>query len=124
MRLLKVFNWLLQPLSQDYNVAYHTTHGLGINFMHEWRDLQFKSDSAEWQIILKSFFMAILFTLRVHKPESQKTADSKSPKEILLLSKILFEIWTKGWITGFHLVIALSTRQQRLQYHLQAVLNS
>ena len=53
----------LQPFSQDYGLACHTTHVMCVNFMREWRNLQFNVHS-ERQIFEK-LFMAILFTLRV-----------------------------------------------------------
>ena len=37
--------WLtssLKALSKDYNLAFHTIHVEYVNFIHEWRDLQFK----------------------------------------------------------------------------------
>ena len=36
-RIYYIHNWLLQPISQDNNVAFHTTF--------EWQDLHFKVDS-------------------------------------------------------------------------------
>ena len=57
-----IHNWLLQPFSQNYDPVSHTTYVVCVNFLHTWRDLQFKVDS-EWQIFEK-LFMAILFTLR------------------------------------------------------------
>ena len=47
-----IHNWLLQPFSQDYGLAAHTTHIVCCNFICEW-----------W--ILRNHFMAGLFTLRV-----------------------------------------------------------
>ena len=46
--------WLLQPFSQDYNLASHTTYVVCVNFINEWRYLQFKVDS-ERQIFLRIF---------------------------------------------------------------------
>ena len=36
-------NWSLQSFSQDYDLASHTTNVACVNFIHEQRDLQFKS---------------------------------------------------------------------------------
>ena len=58
-----IHNWPLQPFSQDYGLASHTTHVVCVNFMREWRDLQFNVDSNDR--FLRNFFMVILFTLRV-----------------------------------------------------------
>ena len=40
-----IHNWPLQRFSQDYGLASHTTHVVGVNFIREWRDLQFNVDS-------------------------------------------------------------------------------
>ena len=56
-------NWPLQPFSQDYGLASHTAHVVCVNFIHEWRDLQLKVDSAGH--IFEKLFMAIFFTLGV-----------------------------------------------------------
>ena len=54
-----IHNWSLQPFSQDYNLASHTTCVVCINCIHEWRHLQLEVDSEE------KLFMALLFSLRV-----------------------------------------------------------
>ena len=38
-------NWPLQSFSQDYGLAFHTTHVVFVNFIREWQDLQFNVDS-------------------------------------------------------------------------------
>ena len=55
MKLLQTFG--LQ--SSDYNLASPTTHVLCINFIREWRDLQFNVNS-EGQIFLQLFFYSKL----------------------------------------------------------------
>ena len=35
-----IHNWPLQPFSQDYGLASHTTHVVSFHFIHEWRDLK------------------------------------------------------------------------------------
>ena len=74
-------NWPLQPFSQDYNLASHTTHVLCINFIPEWRDLQFNVAS-ERQIFEK------LFNSRFIDSPSfcQKPAERKSPKKYFFLN--------------------------------------
>ena len=59
-----IHNWPLQPFSQDYDLASHTTHIVCFNFIREWWDLQFNIDS-ERQIFEKIFYVKFLFTLRV-----------------------------------------------------------
>ena len=56
-------NWSLQPFSQDYDLASHTTYVVCGNFIHEWRMLEFKVDS-EWQIFAK-FLMVIYLLLEL-----------------------------------------------------------
>ena len=45
-----IHNWSLQPISQDYWLSF----SLCVNFIHKWRDLQFKVDS-ERQIFWETF---------------------------------------------------------------------
>ena len=58
-----IHNWPLQAFSQYYGLASHTIHVVCANFIHEWRDLQFKVDS-ERQIFEKLFHGRFI-TLRV-----------------------------------------------------------
>ena len=55
-----------------YNLASHTTYIVYVNFIHEWRDLQFKVDS-ERQIFEK-LFMAILFALSFCQKSAEEIA--------------------------------------------------
>ena len=57
-----IHNWPLQAFSQDCSLAFHATHVVCVNFIREWRDLQFNVDS-ERQIFEK-LFMENLFPLR------------------------------------------------------------
>ena len=52
------------PSVRIIDLVSHTTYVVCVNFVHTWRDLQFKVDS-ERQIFFEKLFMAILFTLRV-----------------------------------------------------------
>ena len=52
-----IYNWSLQPVSQDYDLASHTTYVACFHFIHEWQDLQFKVDS-ERQIFLRNVFLS------------------------------------------------------------------
>ena len=47
-------NWSLQPFGQDYDLASPVTYVVCVNFIHEWRDQQFKVDS-ETQFFLEAF---------------------------------------------------------------------
>ena len=37
-----IYNWSFQPYSQDFNLFLHTPLLCALNFIHEWRHLQFK----------------------------------------------------------------------------------
>ena len=49
-----IHNWPLQSFSQDCSLAFHSTHVVVVNFIHEWWDLQFNVYS-ERQICEKLF---------------------------------------------------------------------
>ena len=59
--LVYIHNWPLQPCSQNYGLASHTTHAVCVNFIREWRNLQFNVDSVRqifsWQFYLLSEFL-------------------------------------------------------------------
>ena len=77
-------NWSLQPFSQDYNIASHTTYVLWVNFIHEWGNLQFKVDR-----FLRSFFMAIWFTLRVFARTLLRVSRRRNI--------FVFSVWCLSW---------------------------
>ena len=61
-------NWPLYPFSQDNGLASHATHVVCVNFIRQWRDLQFNRRLQRtnfWET-----FMTGLFTLRVKKKKS------------------------------------------------------
>ena len=67
-----IHNWSLQPLSQDYGLASHTTHVVCVNFIRGWLDLQFNVDS-ERQIFEKFCHGRFIY--------SHKSAERMSPKK-------------------------------------------
>ena len=71
-----IHNWALQPFSQDYGLASNTTHIVCVNFMREWRDLQFNVDS-ELQIFEKLFHGNFIYS----QSFCQKSAERKLPKK-------------------------------------------
>ena len=79
-------NWPLQPLSQDYGLFSHTTHIMCVNFIREWRDLQFNVDS-ERQIFEKLFHGRFIYS----QSFCQKSAERKSPKKYF--SYLIFDDW-------------------------------
>ena len=66
----------LQHFSQDYDLASHTTYVLCVNFIREWRDLQFNVDS-ERQIFWEKFSWQV-YVLYCF---CQKSAERKSLKK-------------------------------------------
>ena len=74
--LRHIHNWSLEHFSQDYDLASDITYGVCVNFIHEWRDLQFKVDFN--REVFEKLFTTILFILRVF---CQKSAERKSPKK-------------------------------------------
>ena len=65
-RPISTFTYIIghyNPSVKIIDLVSHTTYVVCVNFIHKWRDLQFKVDS-ERQIYWE-LFMAILFTLRV-----------------------------------------------------------
>ena len=60
-----IHNCSTQPFSQDYDLVSHTTYVACVNFVHEWRNPQFKVIPERQIFFFKKLFIAILFTLRV-----------------------------------------------------------
>ena len=54
----------INGLIQNYDLAFHTTYSVCVNFIHEWQDLQFNIDS-ERQIYWEAFSWQVFFTLKV-----------------------------------------------------------
>ena len=71
-----IHNWPLQPFSQDYGLASQPTHVVFVNFVREWRDLQFNVDF-ERQIFEKLFHGRFIYS----QSFCQKSAERKSPKK-------------------------------------------
>ena len=82
-----IHKWPLQPFSQDYGQASHTTYVVCVNFIREWRDLQFNVDS-ERQIFEKFFHGRFLI---YSQSFCQKSAERKSPKKYF--SYFIFNDW-------------------------------
>ena len=70
-------NWPLQFFSYDYGVASHTNYVVCLNFICEWRDVQFTVDS-ERQIFEKLFHVANLFDIQRF---CQKSGERKLQKK-------------------------------------------
>ena len=65
----------LQPLIRIIDLVSHTTYVVCVNFIHKWRDLQFKVDS-ERQIFFRN--LSWQFLIYSHS-FCQKSAENKSP---------------------------------------------
>ena len=76
----------LQPRSQAYDLATHTTHIVCVNFIRKWWDLQFNVDS-EQQIFEKLSHGRFIYS----QSFCQKSAESKSPKKYF--SYFIFDDW-------------------------------
>ena len=70
-------NWLLQPFSQDYDLASRTTYVVYINFTGEWRDLQFKVDS-ERQVFEKVFHGNFIYPQSFCQESAERKLSKKS----------------------------------------------
>ena len=90
-----IHNWSLQPFRQDYDLVSHTTNVVCVNFIHEWRDLQFKVDSERQ--IFKKHFMALLFTLRVFARNLSAVAEG-------IPFVFYFDVWPGTRTLAFRLI--------------------
>ena len=97
LRKLKTYYlyWSFELLSLTCNPASYTTHVLCVNFIHKWRDLQFK---------IEKLFMGILFTLRVLAWRLLSGSRwgiffifPKYTKKVIQISVIFFPISLREW---------------------------
>ena len=87
-----IHNWPLQPFSQDYGLGSHTTHVVCVNFMREWRDLQFNVDS-ERQIFEKLFHGNFIYS----QSFCQKSGERKSPRNKSLVALNVCQVALSSW---------------------------
>ena len=71
-----IHNSPLQPFIQHYNLASHTTHVVCVNFICEWRDLQFNVDS-ERQIFQKLFMLVFIYSEFLPEIWKEKSGGSR-----------------------------------------------
>ena len=80
------------PSVRIMDLVSYTTYVVCVNFIHKWRDLQFKVDS-ERQFFLEKLFMAFNYS----QSFCQKSAERKSPKKyfsyFVLMSGLGLECW-------------------------------
>ena len=83
---------ILQPFRQDYAPTSHITHVVRVNFIHEWRNLQFQVDS-ERQTYWETFSWQVYF---YSQSLCQKSAQRKLPKIYF------FFIFLKDYVLASH----------------------
>ena len=93
-----IHNWPLQTFSQDYDLSSHTTHVVCVNFMREWRDLQFNVDS-ERKIFEKHFHGRFIHS----QSFCQKSAERKSPMKYFFFFSILVLKPDLGYELGLYI---------------------
>ena len=81
-----IHNWSLQPFSQDFGLASHTAHVACVNFIRDWRDLQFNVDS-ERQISEKLSHGSCIYSLRVFARNLLKSCNDRWQNIPRLLNK-------------------------------------
>ena len=89
-----IHNWLLQSFSQDYGLTFHT-HIVCVNFIMEWRGLQFNVSSERlnfWEVFRGMFIYSQSF--------SQKTVERMSPKKYFFIFS--FQCLTWDMNLGFY----------------------
>ena len=84
-----IHNWPLQPFSQDFGLASHTTHVVCVirytlYVIRKWRDLQFNVHS-QLQIFEKRFHGRFIYS----QSFCQKFAERKSPKKYFIFISFL-----------------------------------
>ena len=62
-----IYNWPLQPFSQNFGLVSHTTYVVCVNFIRDWREVQFSVNSERQ--ILDKLFHGIFILLSEFLPE-------------------------------------------------------
>ena len=78
-----IHNWPLHSFSQDYGLASRITYVVCVNFICEWRDLQFNGDRLFEKLFHGRFIYSKIFY--------RKSAERKSPKKYF--SYFIFDDW-------------------------------
>ena len=80
------------PSVRIIDLVSRTTYVMCVNFIHKWRDLQFKVDS-EWHIFWETFHGNFIHS----QSFCRKSAERKSPKKyfsyFVLMSGLGLELW-------------------------------
>ena len=88
-----IYNWPLQPFSQDYSLVSHANHDVFDNFLGEWQDLQLKVDS-ERQIFEKICHG----TFNYSQSFCQKCSERKSLKKYFLYFVLMSDLGLESWL--------------------------
>ena len=103
-------NWPLQPCSQDYGLASRNTHIVCVNFIREWRDLQFNADHKR-HIFEKLFHGRFIYSQNF----CQKSPERKSPKKYFFFM-FPFDAWPGRGIRALHLISQHTTYETTIIY--------
>ena len=87
------------PSVRIIDLVSQTTYLVCVNFIHKWRDLQFKVDSERQVFIEKLFLEIFLFTLRVFARNMLRV---EIAEEILFVFR--FDIWSGTQTLAFRLI--------------------
>ena len=97
-----IHNCHYKLLVRIIDLVSHTTYIVRVNFVHKWRDLQFKVDS-ERQIFWETFHGNLI----QNQSFCQKSAESKSQKKYFLYFVLMPGLGLESWL--------LNTKPRRLQ---------
>ena len=79
------------PSVRIINLVSHTTYVVFVNFIHKWRDLQFKVDS-ERQIFPETFHGNFIYS------QFYSSAERKSPKKYFLYFVLMSGLGIEPWL--------------------------
>ena len=87
-----IHSWSIQLFSRDYDIAFHTTYAVCVNFINEWQDVQFKVDSKRQTF--DKLFNEILSTLRVSARNLLRGIHRRNIfSYFIFMSDLRFEPW-------------------------------
>ena len=81
------------PSVRIIDLVFHTTYVVCVNFIHKWRNLQFKVDS-ERQIFRETFSWQVFI---YSQSFCQKSAERKSPKKYISYCALMSGLGLKPW---------------------------
>ena len=105
-----IHNWFYNPSARIIDLVSHTTYIVCVNFIHKWRNLQFKVDS-ERQIFGETFHRIFIYSKSFWK----KSAERKSPKKYFLHFVLMSGLGLEPWLYVYQ-ANTVPTRLRRLQH--------